>query len=164
MLNIVSGFHTIQKFQSSQFFRKNLGLVATVEKNGSRTYNENDKFANYYNNTYRTTIYGQGNIADIRFYTDHYIKDDTIAAYYGNTFEEFLFTWDEQFVKEKGIDSYIGKILKESEERYEEKKKADELKKLEPKPIGNPDKLTMNPGQVSYDDIKEYLKQKRSNI
>lgn len=163
-MDIVTGFHTIQKFSKSQFFRKNLGLVSTIEKNGGRKYNEADKFANYYNNTYRTTIYGQGNVGDIKFYTDHYIKDNTIAVYYGETFEEFLYTFEDDFVKEKGIDAYIGKILKESDMKYEEKKKADELKKLEPKPKGNADMITMNPGQVSYEDIKEYLKQKRSNI
>ena len=64
-------------------------------------------------------------------------------------------------VKEKGMDFYLGHILKECEEKYEEKKKNDELKKLEEKPVGNPDMISQNPGSVSYADIQAYLEKKR---
>lgn len=161
MLHVVSGFHTINNFKTSRYFRQNLGLVATVEKNGRRVYNEKDKFSNYYNTMYRTTIYGQGNVGDIKFYTDHYIKDDTFAVYFGENFEEFLFNFDHNVIKEKGIDFYIGSILKQVEEKYENKVKNDELKKLEPKPEGNPDMVFKNPGAVTYADLKAYLEKKQ---
>ena len=64
-------------------------------------------------------------------------------------------------VKEKGIDFYLGHILKESEIKYEEKKKNDELKKIEEKPLGNPDLILQNPGVVSYADIQAYMEKKR---
>ena len=44
MLSIVSSFQVLQNFKKSRYFRISLGLVATVEKNGSRTYNKSDKF------------------------------------------------------------------------------------------------------------------------
>jgi hypothetical protein len=60
----------------------------------------------------------------------------------------------------KGIDFYLGHILKEVEEKYEEKVKNDELVKLETKPVGNPDMVLQNPGNVSYADLKAYMEKR----
>ncbi len=60
------------------------------------------------NINYKTTIYAQGNIGDIKFYTDVYIKDPVMAIYIGNEFEEFLIDVDFNLIKEKGTDSYLG--------------------------------------------------------
>lgn len=160
-IHIVTNLKLIDQFKKSRYFRKNLGLVSTVEKNGRRTPNKNDLFSFYYNNLYKTTIYGQGNVGNIKFYTDHYIKDDVFGVYYGENHEEFVFDFDFNYLNEKNMDAYLGKILKEVEERYEEKIKNDELKKLEEKPEGNPNKIFKNPGNVNYEDLKEYLNKKR---
>jgi len=159
-LNIVAGMQTVQNFKNSKFFRQNLGLVATVDKNGRRVLNEKDKFSFFYNRQYRTTIYAQGNVGDIKFYGDHYIKDETFAVYFGDNFEEFIFKFDFNLVKEKGIDFYLGHILKEVEEKYEEKVKNDELKKIEVTPQGDPDMVFKNPGGVSYADLKAYMEKR----
>jgi hypothetical protein len=161
-LHIVGSYQTINYFKTSKYFKTNLGLVATVEKNGSRVYNDKDRFSFFYNNQYKTTIYAQGNVGDIKFYGDHYIKDDTFAVYYGETFEEFLFKLDLDIIKGKGTDFYLGHILKKVEIEYEERVKNEELKKLEEKPVGNADMITKNPGNVTYADLKAYLEQKRS--
>lgn len=164
MINIVTNFKLVNIFKNgSKYFRVNLGLVQTVEKNGGRSYNEKDKFAYYYNTTYSTTIYGQGNVGDIRFYTDHYIREDVLAVYYGDNFQEFIFPFDYEYVKSKGIDGYLGNLLKECDARFEELKQKDELKKLEPKPKGDPNKVFVNPGQVTWEDLKAYYEQKRKN-
>ena len=110
---------------------------------------------------YNTIIYAQGNRGNIKLYTDHFIKDPVMAVYYGDNFEEFILEWDEVKFKEKGMDSYLGFILKETESQYEEKLKNDELKKLEVKPAGNADAIIMNPGAVSYADVQAYLEKKR---
>lgn len=164
MLNIVCGYHNIVKFKTSKHFAINLGLVATVEKDGSRTYNSSDKFALFYNTNYKTTLYGQGNVGNVRFYTDHYIRDDSIAVYYGDNFEEFIFQYDAILVSKKGIDFYIGRLLKESSEKYLERKNKEELRKLEPKAKGDANKIFSNPGNVRYDDLKEYIKNKRGSL
>lgn len=160
-LHIVAGYHTINKFKRSNYFRVNLGLSSTMDKNGKRLINDKDKFASFYFSTYRATLYAQGNVGDIKFYTDHFVKDDTIAAYYNSNFEEFLFQWDENKVMEKGVDSFIGFILKNVEEQYEERVKKEELRKLEPVNPGNPDMIFQNPGNVSYADLKAYLEKKQ---
>lgn len=160
-LHIVGSYQTINKFKLSRYFKVNLGLVATVEKNGSRVYNDKDKFSHFYNLQYKTTIYGQGNVGDIRFYSDHFIRDNTFAVYYGDNFEEFLFNYDDTLTKEKGVDFYLGHILKSVEEEYEERVKKEELKKLEPQPEGNSDMITQNPGNVTYADLKAYLEKKQ---
>jgi hypothetical protein len=160
-VNIVTNFQLINQIKTSRYFRVSLGLVATVEKNGARKYNDADRFSHFYNNAYNTTIYAQGNAGNIRFYTDHYILEPILAVYYGDNFEEFIFDFDAKIVKEKGMDFYLGHILKEIDIKYEEKRKNDELKKLEEKPPGNPEMITQNPGAVSYADIEAFLEKKR---
>lgn len=162
MLNVVTNFQILQEFKKSKYFRQNLGLVATVEKNGNRSYNTNDKFSYYYNNQYKTTIYGQGNIGNVKFYVDHYIKGNTFAVY-SDDFQEFLYEFDANIIKEKGVDFYIGHILKTVDEQYEERIKNNELKKMEEKQAGVADKIFSNPGNVSYEDLKAYLEQKNKS-
>lgn len=160
-LNIVTGFNTIIFFKRSNFFRQNLGLSATTELNDRRILNKKDKFAYYYNIQYKTTIYGQGNIGDIKFYIDHYIKDDSIGVYYGDNFEEFVFKLDKNMIKEKGIDFYLGFLLKEIDMLNEDRVKNNELKKLESERNGDPDMVFKNPGSVTYADLKAYLEKKQ---
>jgi hypothetical protein len=160
-MNIVTNFKIISLMKRSNFYRVNLGLVATVEKNGSRSYNDKDKFSWFYNNRYNTTIYGQGNVGDIKFYTDHYINEDVLAVYYGDNLEEFIIDLDEDHINQKGVDSYLGSILKDVHQRYEELKKNNELKKLEEINKGDATKILNNPGQVSFDDIKSYYEEMR---
>lgn len=163
-LNIVAGYHIIPEFKKSNFFRQNLGLVTTVDKgNGRRIFNEQDKFSHFYNTRYRTNILGQGNIGDIKLYTDHFIKDTTIAIYYGENFEEFLFEFDYGIVNEKGINFYMGHLFKKVEEEYEERSKNEELKKMEEKPEGDAEMVIKNPGAVTYADLKAYMKKKNKN-
>ena len=160
-LNIVSGYHLMTEFKRSNFFRQNLGLVTTVDKgNGKRLFNDQDKFSHFYNTQYRTNILGQGNIGDIRVYVDHFIKDSTIAVYYGENFEEFLFDFDYEMAKEKGINFYLGHILKSVEEQYEERVKNKELRKMEKKPEGDAEMVFKNPGSVTYADLKAYMNKK----
>ena len=159
--HIVTNYQVIGKIKTSRYFRTNLGIVATVEKNGSRAYNEKDAFSRFYNTNYNTIIYAQGNIGNIKVYTDHFIKDPVMAIYYGDNFEEFILEWDEAKFKEKGMDSYLGYILKETESKYEEKVKNDELKKVEGKQPGNAEAVIQNPGAVSYADVQAYLEKKR---
>lgn len=161
-LNIVSSQFVSNCFKKSRFFRKNLGLVSTIDKNGKRVLNDKDRFSAFYNDAYRTTIFAQGNVGDLKFYIDHYIRDNTFAVYSGDNFEEFIFTFDLNHFNEKGVDNYLGYMLKEVDTMYEDRVKNNELKKLEPKPIGNADMITKNPGNVSYADLKAYLEKKRA--
>lgn len=160
-LNIVAGHNTINKFKKSRYFRVNLGLSSTVEKNGKRLINDKDKFSNFYYSSYKSPLYAQGNVGDIRFYTDHYVKDDTIAVFYNDNFEEFLFEWSDEKIQEKGVDSFLGHILKNVEEMYEERVKNEELRKIEIKPEGNAEMILKSPGNVSYADLKAYLEKKQ---
>jgi hypothetical protein len=163
-INIVTNFQILQEIKKSKYFQVNLGLVPTVEKNGQRVFNDKDKFSHIYNGNYKTTIYGQGKIGNIRFYTDHYIKEPLMGIYYGDTFEEFVVDFEFNKSKEKGIDSYLGSILKETDNKYEEMIKNNELKKKEEKPKGDPNKLINNPGNITWEDVKAYMQSKNNNI
>jgi len=162
-LHITASYQTITQFKRSSYFKVNLGLVATVERNGKRSYNQDDKFSYFYFSQYKATIYGQGNVGDIKFYVDHFIRDETFAVYYGDTFEEFIFKFDNVMVAKNNIDFYLGHILKSVEEQYEERVKNKELKKLEVKPDGVADNILKNPGNVTYADLKAYMAEKQKN-
>lgn len=160
-VNIVSSYAIAQEFKKSRHFRQSLGLVATVEKNGQRVFNDKDQFSKFYNQSYRTTIYAQGNVGDIRFYVDHMIHDINFAVYVGDTYEEFINSFDFEMAQNKGVDFYLGHLLKLADEAYDLKVKNDELKKID-KEEGNADKLIANPGNVTYDDLKAYLEKKQA--
>ena len=90
-----------------------------------------------------------------------YINEPVMAIYYGENFQEFIFDFDEEFFLKKGVDAYLGKILKECDDKYDELKKLNELRKLEENVKGDPNKIFTNPGQVTYEDIKAYLELER---
>lgn len=160
MLNIVLNHTSLSHFKTSQYFKVNLGLVATIEKNGNRIYNDKDKFSQFYTSTYNSIIYGQGNIGNIKIYNDPYIQGDVFAVYTAD-FQEFIFNLDKAMIAKKGIDFYLGHILKTTEEQYDERVRLDDLKKVEDKPKGDPSKVFVNPGNVNYEDLKAYLASKK---
>ena len=160
-VNIVTNFQILQEIKKSKYFQVHLGFVATVEKNGSRSFNENDSFSHFYNSQYVTTIYGQGKIGGIRFYTDHYIRESILAVYYGDNYQEFIVEFDNSIMMKKTIDQYLGSIIKDVEEQYEELVKNNELKKLEKQAEGDAEKLVVNPGGVTWADVKAFLEKER---
>jgi hypothetical protein len=162
-LNIVTNYKIIGEMKKSRHFMMSLGFVATIENNGARTFNDKDKFSFFYNSQYKTTIYAQGSVGDIRFYTDHYINNDVLAVYTGDTFEEFIFDFDPAVVREKGIDFYLGHILKETDLKHQERVEQNELRKMEEKPKGDAGKIINNPGSVTYEDLKAYLDEQRKS-
>ena len=85
-----------------------------------------------------------------------------MAVYVGQQNEEFIIDVDFELIKEKGIDFYLGHILKKIEEEHEERVKLNIEKKSEPKPVGNSDMVTFNPGAVRYEDLKAYLEKQNS--
>jgi len=161
MYNIVTKPSIINEIKKSKYYRQSLGLVTTIEHNGQRRYNEKDKFSFFYNTTYKTNIQMQGNLGDIVVYLDYYIQEEVLALYYNQ--EEFVFNFDPNMIKEKGIEFYLGHLLKTVETQYEERIKAAEEKKIEVKKEGNADILKENPGMVSYEDLKAYLAEKAKN-
>jgi hypothetical protein len=161
MYNIVTRQSLINEIKKSRYWRQSLGLVTTMEHNGQRRYNEKDKFSHFYNSQYKANILMQGNIGNIIIYLDYYINEDVMALYYNQ--EEFIFNFDFKMVKEKGIDFYLGHLLKVIETEYEDRIKKAEEKKLEPKKEANPESIKLNPGMVTYDDVKAYLENKNKN-
>lgn len=158
---IVTNQKIIDLFKQSRYFKVNLGMAITQDKNGERVISDKDTFAVSYNYQYKTHIMAKGMVGNIRFYLDHGINnnDNIIAGYY--ELEEFIFELDTDFINEKGIDAYLGHILMAIDDKYksqmDEQKKAYQESKAK---VGNPDILKANPGAVTYEDIKEYLKKK----
>lgn len=162
--NIVTNYRINQTFKSkSKYFKVNLGLSSTSESpQGDRFFNTNDNFAYFYNTMYNTTIQGQGSIGNIKFYTDHYIKEDKIAFYFDK--EEFIFDFDEKMVNEKGADFYLGHLIKTIELQYDERKiQKKEQEEIQKQQTGDVSKIMANPGNVSYADLMAYMKQKNAD-
>jgi|LakMenEpi03Aug12_release.lakeMendotaPanAssembly.Ray.scaffolds.fasta_scaffold108730_2 hypothetical protein len=160
--NIVTNYKINQIFrQKSKYYKINLGQAITIEsRTGDRELNTNDKFAFTYNVYYKTGILRQGSIGDITFYTDHFINDDVVRLYIG--VEEFIHKINFRKLEEIGIDGFIGDILKKSKEEYdlmmeESKENGDS----ESESNGVSEKVILNPGAVTYEDLKAYMENQK---
>lgn len=157
--NVVTNMFVMEEVKKCSFFKRNLGIVSTVDAGLSRNINPKDKFAYHYQTCYKTFIYAQGNIGNIKFYIDHYIKEPLLAIYSGESFEEFIYNVDFKTIREKGIDFFLGHILKETDKEFEERSKNNALIKQEKKnqDQGDAEKVLKNPGAVTWADVKAYM-------
>ena len=159
---IVSNNRIITELAKSSVFKIDLGFSATLPTtNGFRKVNENDEFAASYNSFYKTSLSKKGKIGDIHFYIDNYINENVMACY--KNYEEFIYEFNPNYIKDFGVDSYIGHLLKKTDQDYQERTKKEipiEENKVT-KPKGNADILTKNPGAVTYADLAKYLEEKR---
>lgn len=152
MINIVCSIKVSNEIKKSKYFRHNLGL--SISHEDGRGIRRTDKFLCFYMDRYRSAIFAFGNIGMIKLYYDHYIKGDTMAIY--NESDENIFEFDYIYAREHGIDSYLGKLIKEIETKNTE---VEELK--DDKYIGDATKIFNNPGQVRYADLVKYLEEKK---
>jgi hypothetical protein len=159
--NIVTSTEIVKYFKTCKYFRQNLGIVQSVDKSGTRMINDQDKFSYFYYNQYRAQIFAQGNVGDVKFYIDYGIRDTTVAVYFSDMFDEHILNFDFENYKKNGIEFYIGHILKNVEEKHEERKKKQEIKKHVDKQLGDPDAVFNNPGAVTYADLKAYLEKQQ---
>ncbi len=166
MFNFVASQRTISKIkQGSKYFTSYLGMAFTTEDKDGRKFriNDKEKFAkDYFDRTGRMS-YSQGKIGSINFFVDHYITDNLVLCYYNN--EEVAFEFLDQVAKEKGIDAYLGSMIKKVESIYAEEitdKKENITERDIDKMPGDASKLYTNPGQCNYDDIKKYLQLKKN--
>jgi hypothetical protein len=164
--NIVTNLKLNQWIRGgSKFYTVQLGLATTkIDQAGDRQANKDDQFSFVYSQHYKSQIHTQGYIGNIRFYTDHQIREDVLIFYYER--EEFVFEWDPIKIREKGVDAFLGGCIKKIETEYKErlekakedaKRAEEEAKNGTTKPQGDPSKISGNPGAVSFEDIKAYL-------
>jgi hypothetical protein len=168
--NIVTNLKLNQLIkQGSKYYTVQLGLATTkIDQAGDRQPNRDDQFAFVYSQYYKTNVHGQGFIGNIRFYTDHQIKDDVLIFYYER--EEFIFEWEPIRIRENGVDAFLGGCIKKIETEYKERiekakedsRRAEEEAKKPVKVEGNADRIFENPGAVSYADLKAYLDKKNA--
>ena len=161
-LNIVANSNIMSIFKESNHFIKNLGYAATKELNNQRLLADYDLFIKFYGTEYKTIIYSQGSIGDISFYTDHYVNNNVFGVYCGNEFKEIIFNFDFNLKNEKGIDFYIGYIIKKVEEELDSKiiKNTNNDETII---SGQANKLITNPGNVTYDDVRAYILEKQKH-
>jgi hypothetical protein len=158
--NIVTNLKILEIFRSgSKHYKVNLGMASTVDGNSGRVMNDRDKFAYFYNQRYRTTIHSKGTIGNIQFYQDYYLQQDLIAFYFEE--EEYIFELDEKLIKEKGVDFYLGHLLKRIDNEVQFKKQKNEEEKVSVEKKGDANKILTNPGSISYDDVKAFLEKQR---
>ena len=146
---------------NSRYYRVSLGYASTMEgQGGDRSLNKKDDFAFFYNTRYKTTIQGQGTIGNINFYTDHYIMADQLAFYYDK--EEYVFDFDYELVKKRGVDFYIGHLIKKIETELKMDLTQERVKAELPEEKPKAESVSIMPGAVKYEDLKAYLEKKNA--
>jgi len=76
------------------------------------------------------------------------------------TKEEFKFELDRQLIKEKGIDFFLGSLLKKIETEYEDRIKKSKEENIETKREADANMILKSPGAVTYDDLKAYMERR----
>ena len=162
-LNIVTNYKITQLLKDSKYCKITLGFASTAVNtiSGERLLSPKDDFAYFYNKTYNTTIYMQYKIGTIVIYVDHYILEDKIAFYFDK--EEFIFDLDNDIIKEKGVDFYLGHLIKKIDIEKQKRMDEENSKKEETiKYVPDPGKIFANPGQATYAAMLAYLEKKKS--
>ena len=75
--------------------------------------------------------------------------------------EEFIHQFNYGIISEKGIDGFLGHILKISEEEYE-KINSNQNEDTNSQRIGDAEKVVQNPGSVRYEDLKAFMEKQNS--
>lgn len=162
--NMVTSYGILNIIKRSKYFKQELGYATFVaDPLGGKKVNDVDTFSAYYYNKFNTTIHSSGKIGDIHFYYDLYSLSKMIAYYikHEDEYIEYIYDVDEKYINEYGIESFLSKIIKTSEDDYNNHfgNKEENNKKKEK---GNADKLTINPGAVKYEDLVQYMKNKNN--
>lgn len=165
----VSSYFVINTIKNgSKYFNVNLGVSITLSdtKSDNRSDNDKDRFAFAYRKYKGTTCLSSGEIGNIHFYTDHAIGGYDLLVY--KNFEEFPIKFDTQYVQENGVDAWLGKTMMEIDNLLEEIGSSNIETTVESQKVvknkGDASKVFTNPGQVRYEDLKEYLASKRQKI
>lgn len=154
MYNVVCHPQVINFFKKSKYFKTELGYSLTLfnEKKNNIEFNKHNEFGLFYKDKKKSICQKEGNVGPVDFYVDYYLKNNTISVWFKDTEFDFEFSLNE--FKSKGVDNYLGDILNSVKESNT---KAEKIK-INEKP--NPEKVFTNPGEVTYNDLKEYYKNK----
>jgi len=167
-LNIVTNTTILQKIKNIPYFEIDLGnSFRRKDKRGAPTKVAFDTpfVERYYGQTNRLLM-KSGKIGSINVYTDHGINQKSVLIY--NDGELFEFDFNHNDLRIAGsMGKYLGALLKKIEKDHKvelpkvdggERKEADD--KANKKHV-DPQKLFDTPGNVSWDDLQEYMKKKK---
>lgn len=170
MYNIVSTQFINNEFKKSKYYKTTLGKSLSRKKNGKREFNldEEEKFIKYYAEEYKALIHRVGKIGKLNFFVDHYLKEDLIIFFYKD--KNFAFEHSPAILRSKGVNVYLSSFIEKIETEYK-----DEIENVDSNGDilsddgddggkGDHEKLIKNPGEVTYEDIKKYYKNKGKNI
>lgn len=160
---VVSSYKTINYIKSSsRYYKTNLGFSVSIDMGDDKVVSDKDRFAFAWQGSKGNPIFSSGEIGNVHFYVDHSQKEPHLICVHN--FEEFIFELDTIYIKEKGMDSFIGKMIKQVDEKFKTPENENSSSTLpntpEVLPQGNSEKLFKNPGQVRYEDVQEYLRSK----
>ena len=159
--NIVTSLRINNEIKKSKYYQVSLGHIIT-DMNNRGALNTQDNFASYYFKKNKHSIFGQGIIGDISFYTDHYIREDKMLIYFDK--DEYKYDFDFALCNEKGISSYLGLIIKEIEDKRKEQteKIINDLNEMPAK--GDYMKVIKTPWAVTQEDILAYAEAKKNGL
>jgi len=163
----VSNKSIISKFKSSKLFKTDLGRSFTNSGKGGikADFSRQEDFVRNYYEANNQMLHKEGNIGKIEFYSDFRVNNK-IKVFYENY--DFIFDYDMTSLRDKGVEAYLGSILKDIEINLLPNMKPKKVEKIELSEEQRialaQQKIKTNPGAVTYDDIKDIIKAKRGRI
>ena len=160
--NIVTTKGNIIKIKrASKFFKQDLGKsLTTIDiDSGGRKIREKE-FTEWYYNNIGVLIYKEGKIGILNFYSDYYLKKNILGLFKGE--HNFMFEFDENKIRETDMDTWLGSIIKESDEEISKIEGNSEDKSDEDKnDKANAERVIIDPGSATWEDIKKHYNKKK---
>ena len=151
--------YIIDKISELPYFSKNMGRALT---NINERTNERELtmgFTKWYYDTYSSLLFKRGSIGTLEFYIDYYLKDKSVVGFFKEgelQTHQYATNWDIDDIDKNGIDNWLSNNLEELDKTIES---VGETFDNVPNKKGNPELMKTHPGQVKWDDIKEYYNQ-----
>jgi len=168
MYKFISSKSIISQLKHSKHFKTDLGrafINSGANNELKADLSRQEEFVKFYYKKYNEYLHKEGNIGQIEFYSDMKIKKD-IVIYYDKY--DFVFLHSPTIMRDKGIEKYLGFMIKEIETKHLpkiiNKQTLDDQEAVlseEDKMLLAEQKIKNNPGMVTYDDIKYLIKNRK---
>jgi len=163
--NITGSQFNLEQFKRSKYFLVELGMSNTVKGAGDSRKLREGQFTSWYYNQNKSLIFKIGKIASIHFYIDHYLVNKELIGFFMHGNEDkhqYAITWEQEYVDKHGIDAYLSKLLKEVDDTVDSTDFPEKSNEKVTKD-GEGDNVVISPGSATWEDIAQYIKNKKSS-
>lgn len=164
-INIIANNLILNKLKTIPYYKTDLGEKFHNNFKGATGVKYYNEIVRIYSTETNRIIFKSGKIGPIGIYTDYGLRQDSLIIYLDH--EKFEFVFNINILNKMSMQAYIGNLLKKISKDTDKElhdidaNEKDKKDKEEIKKEGNSEKLFINPGNVSWEDLQKYKKNKK---